>query len=160
MRHSIALAIAAVLILSAPAWSGEEKKPEPVEHPAKAARSALASSVVRSLGGETSQWDLSRFPKTKRIPANRPFERVEVPAPLIMSDGFSHTLFLDHALRNAWVHRTGGYLGVGEFYGPIRINSKGVVIFPSEVKKGQGKTEEKRKEDGKARPAKGADVKK
>jgi len=40
----------------------------------------------------------------------------------LISDGFHHTLFVDRQARRAWLRRTGGLLGVREWFGPIDVS--------------------------------------
>lgn len=41
--------------------------------------------------------------------------------PEIVSDGFRHTLLFDATTRKAWILRTGGFVGVHEWYGPVDV---------------------------------------
>lgn len=48
-----------------------------------------------------------------------PFVRVRVPDQANVADGFHHTLVLDRATRKVWILRTGGFVGVYQWYGPV-----------------------------------------
>ena len=62
--------------------------------------------------------------KTKEIPATKGFEKVDIPSPAIMSDGFNYILYLDHEKNEYWIMRHGGIGGVADFYGPGTINKE------------------------------------
>ena len=51
--------------------------------------------------------------------ANGRLVRVKLAYPPLVSDGFRHTLVFDTATRKAWILRTGGFVGVREWYGPV-----------------------------------------
>ncbi|MEI6421526.1 MAG: hypothetical protein WCP55_04855 [Lentisphaerota bacterium] len=58
------------------------------------------------------------------IPENKEFEKVDIPPPAIMSDGFNYILYLDHEKNEYWIMRYGGIGGVSDFYGPGPINKE------------------------------------
>lgn len=39
-------------------------------------------------------------------------------------DGFTHTALVDKVRRQAWIHRTGGFVGVNEWYGPVELKKE------------------------------------
>jgi len=49
------------------------------------------------------------------------FETVIVAPPAGMSDGFTHTIRIDHKKQIYWILRTGGFAGVHEEEGPFEI---------------------------------------
>lgn len=44
-----------------------------------------------------------------------------------VSDGFTHAAVMDRVRRLAWIHRTGGFVGVNEWYGPVELK-KGISL--------------------------------
>jgi hypothetical protein len=64
---------------------------------------------------------------TKAIPASPapdtthggPFARVVIPDDSNVADGFRHTVVVDTRTKKAWILRTGGFIGVYEWYGPV-----------------------------------------
>lgn len=48
-----------------------------------------------------------------------PFVRVMIPAEAHVADGFRHTAVMDTRTRKVWILRTGGFVGVYEWYGPV-----------------------------------------
>ena len=49
------------------------------------------------------------------------FVRVRVPDDSNVSDGFHHTIVLDRTTKKAWILRTGGFVGVYQWYGPVDV---------------------------------------
>jgi len=45
--------------------------------------------------------------------------RLPVANSLLVSDGFQHTVLYHTETRRAWILRTGGFVGVREWYGPV-----------------------------------------
>jgi hypothetical protein len=64
---------------------------------------------------------------TKAIPASPapdtahggPFARIAIPDDSKVADGFRHTVLVDTRTKKAWILRTGGFIGVYEWYGPV-----------------------------------------
>ena len=64
---------------------------------------------------------------TKAIPAGPapdtshggPYTRVAIPDDSKVADGFRHTVVVDTRTKKAWILRTGGFVGVYEWYGPV-----------------------------------------
>ena len=50
-----------------------------------------------------------------------PFVRVLVPDASKVSDGFHHTIVMDRTTKKAWILRTGGFVGVYQWYGPVDV---------------------------------------
>lgn len=48
-----------------------------------------------------------------------PFVRVRMPDESSVSDGFRHTIVMDRTTRKVWILRTGGFVGVYQWYGPV-----------------------------------------
>jgi hypothetical protein len=42
-------------------------------------------------------------------------------------DGYRHAAVIDVSKKQAWIHRTGGFLGVYEWYGPVDIENVSLV---------------------------------
>jgi hypothetical protein len=64
---------------------------------------------------------------TKAIPAGAapdtshggPFARIIIPDDSKVADGFRHAVVVDTKTKKAWILRTGGFVGVYEWYGPV-----------------------------------------
>ena len=48
-----------------------------------------------------------------------PFIRVRMPDASNVLDGFHHTIVMDRSTKKAWILRTGGFVGVYQWYGPV-----------------------------------------
>lgn len=48
-----------------------------------------------------------------------PFVRVVIPDAANVADGFRHTAVMDTRTKKVWILRTGGFVGVYEWYGPV-----------------------------------------
>ena len=48
-----------------------------------------------------------------------PFIRVRVPDESNVLDGFHHTIVMDRSTKKVWILRTGGFVGVYQWYGPV-----------------------------------------
>jgi len=48
-----------------------------------------------------------------------PFVRVVIPDEPYVADGFRHTAVMDTRTKKVWILRTGGFVGVYEWYGPV-----------------------------------------
>lgn len=48
-----------------------------------------------------------------------PFVRVVIPEEPYVADGFRHTAVMDTRTKKVWILRTGGFVGVYEWYGPV-----------------------------------------
>ena len=49
-----------------------------------------------------------------------PFVRVRIPdTGSVVADGFRHTIVMDRSTKKAWILRTGGFVGVYQWYGPV-----------------------------------------
>ena len=44
---------------------------------------------------------------------------LRIVTPEFVSDGFRHKILFDSATRKAWILRTGGFIGVRQWYGPV-----------------------------------------
>lgn len=68
---------------------------------------------------------------TTPIPAAKPpdvtndgaFVRLSIPQPVSVNDGFRHTALIDKRTKKAWILRTGGFIGVHEWYGPVDVDT-------------------------------------
>jgi hypothetical protein len=49
---------------------------------------------------------------------------VVLPDSVHVSDGFQHTAYIDPASKRAWILRTGGFLSVYEWYGPVDASAE------------------------------------
>jgi hypothetical protein len=47
------------------------------------------------------------------------FVRVRMPDDSHVADGFRHTAVMDRATKKVWILRTGGFIGVYQWYGPV-----------------------------------------
>ncbi|MFL6634286.1 MAG: hypothetical protein ACJ8HJ_18445 [Massilia sp.] len=48
-----------------------------------------------------------------------PFVRVRMPDASTVADGFRHTIVMDRGTKKLWILRTGGFVGVYQWYGPV-----------------------------------------
>jgi hypothetical protein len=48
-----------------------------------------------------------------------PFVRVRMQDNVNVADGFRHTVLMDRSTKQVWILRTGGFVGVYQWYGPI-----------------------------------------
>jgi len=48
-----------------------------------------------------------------------PFVRVRMPDASNVADGFRHTIVMDRSTKKVWILRTGGFVGVYQWYGPV-----------------------------------------
>jgi hypothetical protein len=48
-----------------------------------------------------------------------PFVRVRMPDTSNVADGFHHTIVMDRSTKKVWILRTGGFVGVYQWYGPV-----------------------------------------
>lgn len=68
---------------------------------------------------------------TTPIPAAKPpditnndaFVRLPIPQPVFVNDGFRHTALIDRRTKQAWILRTGGFVSVVEWYGPVDVDT-------------------------------------
>lgn len=44
---------------------------------------------------------------------------LQIVTPELVNDGFRHKILFDSATRKAWILRTGGFVGVRQWYGPV-----------------------------------------
>lgn len=49
--------------------------------------------------------------------------RIVLPSEDNVKDGFQHTAVINKVTKQAWLLRTGGFVGVYEWYGPISIDN-------------------------------------
>ncbi|TFW00614.1 hypothetical protein E4K72_15360 [Oxalobacteraceae bacterium OM1] len=86
------------------------------------AQCRLADTLVRDYGISFSGFD-------KALP--RVLQAPQPPAPVLdlalpnsrgdVRDGFEHRALVSLPQREAWIHRTGGFAGVNEWYGPVPV---------------------------------------
>lgn len=48
-----------------------------------------------------------------------PFVRVRMPDRANVADGFHHTIVMDRSTKKVWILRTGGFVGVYQWFGPV-----------------------------------------
>ena len=105
MTYVTAVAAVAALVLSANAA-------------ACPASAALAERYGISFSGFDKPIPATSEPNTA---GGGPYLRVAIASPVIVSDGFKHTVVMDTATKKAWILRTGGFAGVYEWYGPVEM---------------------------------------
>lgn len=79
---------------------------------------SLAERYGISFSGFRTAIPESKGPETA---SGRPFVRVLVPDDSNVSDGFHHTIVMDRATKKAWILRTGGFVCVYQWYGPVDV---------------------------------------
>ena len=77
---------------------------------------SLASRYGITFSGFSTAVPESAAPDTAH---GGPFVRVRVPDHANVADGFHHTLMLDRTSKKVWILRTGGFVGVYQWYGPV-----------------------------------------
>lgn len=77
---------------------------------------SLATRHGISFSGFSTTVPLSAAPDTTH---GGPFVRVRVPDAGNVADGFRHTIVMDRSTKKAWILRTGGFVGVYQWYGPV-----------------------------------------
>jgi hypothetical protein len=85
---------------------------------------ALACPLSDSL---TTRYGVSFSGFSTAIPASTapdtthggPFVRVRMPDASNVADGFHHTIVMDRSTKKVWILRTGGFVGVYQWYGPV-----------------------------------------
>jgi hypothetical protein len=87
---------------------------------AQALACPLSKSVMDRYGvsfaGFGTAIPASAAPDTTR---GGPFVRVRMPDDSNVADGFHHTIVMDRTTRKVWILRTGGFVGVYQWYGPV-----------------------------------------
>ena len=86
--------------------------------------SEAAQNLIFKLRTNEYEIRIDGLKKVNKIPENKEFEQVDIPAPAIMSDGFNYILYFDHQKGEYWIKRHGGIGGVADFYGPGTINKQ------------------------------------
>jgi len=79
---------------------------------------SLAERYGISFSGFSTAIPESKGPETG---SGGPFVRVVVPDASNVSDGFHHTIVLDRTTKKAWILRTGGFVSVYQWYGPVDV---------------------------------------
>ena len=77
---------------------------------------SLASRYGISFSGFSTAVRESAAPDTAH---GGPFVRVRLPDASNVSDGFHHTIVMDRSTKKVWILRTGGFVGVYQWYGPV-----------------------------------------
>ena len=49
--------------------------------------------------------------------------RIAIPDTSHVADGFRHSVLLDAGKKKAWILRTGGFVGVYKWYGPVDVTT-------------------------------------
>ena len=79
---------------------------------------SLAERYGISFSGFKTAIPESKGPETGN---GGPLVRVLVPDASNVSDGFRHTIVLDRTTKKAWILRTGGFVSVYQWYGPVDV---------------------------------------
>lgn len=77
---------------------------------------SLADRYGISFSGFTKAIPAAAAPDTSH---DGPFVCVALPDDSHVADGFHHTAVVDTRTHKAWILRTGGFVGVHEWYGPV-----------------------------------------
>lgn len=87
---------------------------------AQAAACPLAETLMARYGvsfaGFTTAIPESAAPDTAH---GGPYVRVRLPDASNVADGFHHTIMMDRRTKKVWILRTGGFVGVYQWYGPV-----------------------------------------
>jgi hypothetical protein len=79
---------------------------------------SLAERYGISFSGFKTAIPESKGPETR---SGEQFVRVVVPDTSNVADGFHHTIVLDRTTKKAWILRTGGFVSVYQWYGPVDV---------------------------------------
>jgi len=77
---------------------------------------SLATRYGVSFAGFSTTIPESAAPDTTH---GGPFVRVPMPDASNVADGFRHTIVMDRSTKKVWILRTGGFVGVYQWYGPV-----------------------------------------
>jgi hypothetical protein len=77
---------------------------------------SLAAHYGISFSGFSTAVPESAAPDTTH---GGPFVRVRMPDASNVADGFHHTIVMDRSTKKIWILRTGGFVGVYQWYGPV-----------------------------------------
>jgi hypothetical protein len=114
----------ALLILSFGFGCCSNKQIEIPKENRKIICSETAQNLISKLKIGENEISIYGLKKIKGIPETKGFEKVDIPSPAIMSDGFNYILYVDHEKNEYWIMRYGGIGGVSNFYGPGTINKE------------------------------------
>jgi len=80
----------------------------------------LSQSLAERYGISFSGFNTA-IPETKgpETANGRSLVRVRISDASNVSDGFHHTIVMDRTTKKAWILRTGGFVGVYQWYGPV-----------------------------------------
>ena len=104
--------------------------------------SDLATAIVHHVAG-TSLVVISDAlpPITKNEIPKGKYEIINLWPPVAMSDGFTHTFYIDQLTGEYWVLKTGGFAGIQELYGPGILENVGEQSVPGYPPQGVGSPE-------------------
>jgi len=82
----------------------------------------LSQSLAERYGISFSGFNTA-IPETKgpETANGRSLVRVRIPDASNVSDGFHHTIVMDRTTKKAWILRTGGFVSVFQWYGPVDV---------------------------------------
>jgi hypothetical protein len=78
----------------------------------------LATRYGISFSGFNTALPASAAPDTG---TGGPYVRIQLRDTANVADGFRHAVLVDMPARKAWILRTGGFVGVHQWYGPVDI---------------------------------------
>ena len=101
--------------------------------------SDLATAIVSHVAGASLVVNSNALPpKTKNDIPKGKYEIINLRPPVAMSDGFTHTFYIDPLSGEYWVLKTGGFAGVQELYGPGILEKAGEQGGPGDPPQGVG----------------------
>jgi len=82
----------------------------------------LSQSLAERYGISFSGFNTA-IPETKgpETANGRSLVRVRISDASNVSDGFHHTIVMDRTTKKAWILRTGGFVSVYQWYGPVDV---------------------------------------
>jgi hypothetical protein len=84
----------------------------------------IAEALIDQLGVSFSGFTkpISRVAQPAAAEATKDLVVVQLPNRKgYVPDGFFHSALIDRDNKRAWIHRTGGFLSVSEWYGPVDL---------------------------------------
>lgn len=86
--------------------------------------SQVAADIIHKLKLSTRRALVISQPNTSSNSVTSGTEQIIIPAPQLMSDGYTYIIRINHTTRQYWWTKQGGISGIIERYGPIQYQDK------------------------------------